>query len=563
MEMVRDGSGILARLRGRAVDMAMGLPYADTKLEVRCNLASPMRDGVSLLGDLFRPEDASGPLPVVLVRSPYGRTGMVGAVFGAATARRGFQVFLQSTRGTFGSGGLFRPFATEHEDGLDTVAWLREQPWCDGRVAMTGGSYLGHTQWAVAPYADPPLVCVAPHVSAAHVTLAFYQHGAPVLANALNWTADIGRQEGGGIPPIFPNPIRSRRNRRMMAELPLQAADVGVARAPVPFWRDFVEHAAPFDTFWGSADHSRVDMSRMPPASVVTGWWDLFLAAQLADFSALRAAGNPARIMVGPWLHGEPAELRQITLSDVAWLKHHLQGGPAPEGAPVRVALQQTEDWLEFDEWPPPEMAWETYYLGSGGTFSMELDPGEPSRFRYDPDDPTPSVGGPLLQPPGKQADNRSVEARSDVLVFTGSALTANLDVVGPVSARVHLRTSRPYADIFVRLCDVDPRGVSRNVVDGIRRLDPSTVPAADVSIGADGILAVDVELFPTAYRFKVGHRLRVQIAGGAFPRYARNLGTDEHFASATRGVTCDFEIFHDRDHRSSVSFGRLTGVGG
>ena len=149
-----------------------------------------------------------GPLPVVLIRSPYGRAGLAGSVFAAPLARRGFQVFIQSARGTFGSGGQFRPFLHERPDGLATVAWLREQPWCDGRVAMTGGSYLGHTQWAIAPYVEPPLASVSLNITAARITAAFYDHGAPGLRNALNWSGQIGRQERGVLPPVLPNPVQ-------------------------------------------------------------------------------------------------------------------------------------------------------------------------------------------------------------------------------------------------------------------------------------------------------------------------------------------------------------------
>ncbi len=545
----------LARLGGMFVDAVLGLPTAATPYEVRRDLAVPMPDGVSLLGDLYRPAADPGPLAVVLIRLPYGRAGAYGAVFAATLARRGFQVFMQSTRGTFGSGGQFRPFTTEHEDGLATVAWLREQPWCDGRVAMTGGSYFGHTQWAVAPYVDPPLVAVSPHITAARITTAFYDHGTPLLHTALAWTASIGRQEAGGLPSELPNPARRARLGRALRRQPLQAADTAVAGAPVPFWRDFVAHAEPGDDFWSVADHDRADLRRMPPVNMVTGWWDLFLAGQLADYSALRAAGVPARIVVGPWLHGAPGELRMLLRRDAAWLDHHLRGGPAPAGAPVRLFLQQARTWLEFDQWPPPRTRTVGHHLRTDGglTAAPEAAGVEPRRFTYDPADPTPTVGGPLLQPPGKQADNAPVESRADVLVFTGPPLPADLDLVGPVRARVHVRTEREHADVYVRLCDVDPLGVSRNVVDGIRRLEPRTVPAPDVTPGDDGVLAVYVELFPTAYRVKAGHRLRVQVAGGAFPRFARNPGTGELLGTATTGRSCRFEVFCDPARPSRI----------
>lgn len=527
----------MRRLAGLAADLALGLPVRATPYELRRNVAVPMPDGVTLMADHYRPTGADGPLPVVLLRVPYGRGGAYGQLFAAPLARRGHQVFTQATRGTFGSGGQFRPFTTEKDDGLATIAWLREQPWCDGRIAMAGGSYFGHTQWAVAPYADPPLTCVAPHITSANITnRLFYEQGTPSIQTALTWSAQIGRQEQPGLLAGLPDPRLRTRVRRALGRLPLQAVDVTVAGAAVPFWRDFVAHAEPGDGFWSQADHDGADLTRMPPVSMVTGWWDLFLGGNLDDYTALRAAGVPARLVVGPWLHGEPGELRTILQTDAVWLDHHLRGGPAPSGAPVRVFLQQAKRWLEFDEWPPAAVREQVWHLADGGRLGTGPGDSGTSRFTYDPADPTPTVGGPMLQPPGKQADNRRIEERDDVLVFTGPALEADLDVVGPVRATVRVRTSIPYADVFVRLCDVDEKGVSRNVVDGIRRLDPRTF--------SDGV--VDVELFPTAYRFRAGHRLRVQVSGGAFPRYARNMGTAEPFGVATAGRACEFEVFHD-----------------
>jgi putative CocE/NonD family hydrolase len=343
-----------------------------------------------------------------------------------------------------------------------------------------------------------------------------------------------------------------------MWRLPLQALDVAVAGAPVAFWRDFVAHA-PGDEFWSASDHSGATLSRMPPTNMVTGWWDLFLREQLADYTALRAAGVPARLLVGPWRHGEPDEFKEMLRSDLAWLRHHLDGGPAPSGAPVRVNLQPTDTWLELDTWPPPGVQRRLEYLSAPGVLGESAPSGSSSsRFTYDPSDPTPSVGGPLLTPPYKQVDNIVVERRDDLALFTGPPLAADLDVVGPVRARIHLRTEHPHADLFVRLCDVDERQVSRNVVDGIRRLERCTHPAEGVTVGPEGVLEVDVELAPTAYRFRAGHRLRLQVAGGAFPRYARNLGTGEPLGTGTTMRSNTFEVLHDAAHPSHVELSVL-----
>ena len=551
----------LSGIAGMAVDRVLGLQLAAVRYVVRPDVAVAMPDGVVLLGDHYRPTGDDRPLPVVLIRSPYGRAGLPGMVFAAPLARRGFQVFIQSTRGTFGSGGLFRPFTCEREDGLATVAWLRDQPWCDGQVSMTGASYLGHTQWAVAPYADPPLRSASLNITAAKMSAAFYQHGAPSLQNVLAWTGLIGRQERG-LRGVIPGPLQMTRMRRALRKVPLQAADTGVAGAPVTFWRDFVQHAGPGDEFWAGADHDRADLARLPPVSMVTGWWDLFLPLQLRDYAAIRAAGGAARITVGPWLHGEPGEIKAITRHDIAWLEHHLRGGPPPPGPPVRVFLQKADRWLEFGQWPPPAAVATAYYLRAQARLALAPEPGDapPGTFVYNPADPTPSAGGPLLQPPGKQADNRAIEARPDVLTYTTDPLPARQDLVGPVSARIFVRTSRRHADLFVRVCDVDAEGVSRNIVDGIRRISPQTVPARDVQVGDDGILAVEVELYPTAYRVQAGHRIRVQVSGGAFPRFARNFGTAESFGAATTAVRCRFEIYHDARHPACVLLPVLPG---
>src|SRR6185312_10346795 len=166
---------------------------------VEHDVAVPMPDGVTLLASLYRPAGEPGPRPVVLIRTPYGRDG---------------------------SSGQFRPFTTEQDDGLATLDWVRKQSWCDGRVAMTGGSYFGHTQWAVVPYAEPPLVAFSPHVAAARSSTVLYDHGVPQVQNALNWSGLIGSQERGGLRRVLTAPVLRTRAARALRRLPLQAADV-------------------------------------------------------------------------------------------------------------------------------------------------------------------------------------------------------------------------------------------------------------------------------------------------------------------------------------------------
>jgi putative CocE/NonD family hydrolase len=202
------------------------------------------------------------------------------------------------------------------------------------------------------------------------------------------------------------------------------------------------------------------------------------------------------------------------------------------------------EAWRDFDSWPPSAYAPQRFHLHPGGVLSTEPPPGDtaPDGYRYDPADPTPAVGGVRMVRDSGRVDNTRLEARSDVLTYTTTALERDVEVVGEVSAEIWFRSSLPHADVFVRLCDVDPRGRSYNICDGLVSLT-----------GADEITCAAVSLWPTAYRFKRGHRIRVQVSSGAFPRYARNPGTGEPHATATTLRTADQTVHHDPEHPSAI----------
>ncbi|MFP5019748.1 CocE/NonD family hydrolase [Pseudonocardia phyllosphaerae] len=539
----------MAALTERLIDRRLGLTDPAEPYVRERDLPVPMSDGVELLADLYRRPGAAEPRPTVLMRTPYGRGGL-GKLIAGLLARRGFQVLVQSTRGTFGSGGQFRPFLHESPDGLDTLAWVRAQEWCDGRVSTVGPSYVGHTQWAIAPYADPGLCSMNADITASEFTSTFYPGGAPGLLNLAGWVNQIGRQERiGAVTGFLATPVFSRRKRRAVESLPLQAADVALTGAPVVFWRDFIEHAESPREFWAPAEHDGFDAAAMPPVCMVTGWWDLFLDRQLTDFTALQNGHATARITIGPWTHGDRHSLATIAHEMIHWLGRHLLGRAGDGRAPVRAYMQHADRWTDLPCWPPPEAAPTEWYLGPHGTLRSEMPDGTGrDSFVYDPADPTPSVGGPMLQPPSKQHDNRETEARDDVLVHTGPQLDADLDLLGEVGAVVYVRTEPGIGDVFVRLCDVAPDGTSLNITDGMHRLLPEQEATAP-----DGTTVVRLALSPTGYRVRQGHRLRVQIAGAAFPRFARNHGTGERPATATATRPIRYEILHGPDHPSHV----------
>jgi hypothetical protein len=214
----------------------------------------------------------------------------------------------------------------------------------------------------------------------------------------------------------------------------------------------------------------------------------------------------------------------------------------------VRVHVGGVDEWRELAAWPPHARSTSWFLRPGGGLAALPAGDGEPDRFRFDPADPTPSPGGALLTSQAGRRDNRGVEARPDTLVYTGAELTADVEAIGPVSATIHTRADGEYFDVFVRLCDVAPDGRSENLSDGLVRVCPGMFPP-----DSDGVRAVEVELWPIGYVFRRGHRIRVQLAGGAHPRYARNSGTGEPLGSATGLRPVSQEIWHDAAHPSML----------
>ncbi|HEX4701406.1 MAG TPA: CocE/NonD family hydrolase, partial [Pseudonocardiaceae bacterium] len=346
-----------------AVDRLLHLPPPTTRhYDVEYGLRIPLPDGIVLLADRYRPV-RTGPQPVVLVRTPYGRDFLTGRVFGAALARRGFQTVLQSVRGTSGSGGQFRGQHQERDDGVATVAWLRAQPWCDGRIAMVGGSYPGYAQWAVAPYVEPPLAAICPGVTTSGVE---DQCGDVfALRGTLSWVARLDRQASLRLGGLLPDRRHAERMARAMTHLPMRTADVVAVGHELPLWRELLANVADVG-HWAPADHSAALGRVRTPVSMVTGWYDHHLPWQLRDFRAIGDTGVPARITIGPWGHGDLATTAAMASDQLSWLATHLDGVPTETRAPVRVFLQHADRWLDLPAWPPESVPTPLYFAAGG-----------------------------------------------------------------------------------------------------------------------------------------------------------------------------------------------------
>jgi len=542
---------------GQALARAWSLPPQRNRVAVERDLAVPMSDGAVLLADHYLPVSVAS-AATVLVRCPYGRTGPFALQCAQILAERGYHVLLQSVRGTFGSGGEFEPMQHEITDGHDTVAWLRGQNWFEGRLATYGASYLGFVQWALAMDPPPELAAAVVHVGPHDFSRTAYRNGVFDLYNYVSWSDLVTHQENigmlAGMARMF---TAGRRLRPVLDRLPVQDAYRDLLGRE-PTWSErWLEHPQPGDPFWASLQCGAALDRISVPVLVVGGWHDLFIEQTLEQYQTLAHRGVPVRMLVGPWAHLDITSQGGVAVSEsLAWLDRYAglapksRTGRHPDGEPdhsvrIWVGGQGAGEWREIGDWPPPGTAPQRWYLGARGSLgTAEPPPDVPaSSFRYDPADPTPSPGGAILAVNAGSRDNRAVERRLDVLVFSSDPLGEPVEVIGEVAAELSVTRDNPHADLFVRLCDVDPRGRSRNVCDGIMRLtadDPMSGP-------------VRVSLSGAAHRFAPGHRIRLQVAGGAHPRFARNPGNGQVDAVADELVLTQYDIALDAAHPSAL----------
>jgi len=354
----------------------------------------------------------------------------------------------------------------------------------------------------------------------------------------------VAKREEGGRGASLRSRLRGRIELGpALGHLPIREADTVAYGHPVSFYRDWTDHDAPGDPYWTPTDFRPALRDLGVPVTMAAGWYDLFLPSMLADYQELRASGQQARLRIGAWHHSSPGLFRHGLQDALDWFGTHLLGRPAgaaalstptPPPATVRAEVMGGGGWRDLDDWPPPATM-QRWHLQPGGGLATALPAeGEPDRYTYDPADPTPSVGGTSISGGGPK-DNRALEQRADVLTYTSEPLAAALEITGPVTADLHVGSSLPHADFFARLCDVDPRGRSVNVTDGIVRLAAAT---------PDPRLA-RVELWPTAHRFAPGHRLRLLVSSGAHPRYARNPGSGEPLATGTTLRAAEQSVHH------------------
>ncbi len=487
--------------------------------ESRSNLQLPMRDGTLLATDLYLP-NTPPPYPVLVVRTPYNKEAL--KAVGEDAVRRGYAMVIQDTRGRFASQGQNLPFEGDgwwdnRTDGADTLEWVARQPWCNGKIGTLGGSALGINQMMLAGTGTR-------HLHAQHLVVA-----TPNLYQAL-----------------FPGGVL----KKALAEdwLRQQKFDPSA----LEWW---TRHPA-YDGFWQARDATRRSAQVNAPAVHVGGYYDIFAQGTIDAFVGYqtrggRSARGKQKLLMGPWTHGvlqtkvgdvqfPNADKPPCTFHDAwRWFDHHLKGEPNgvdKEPTVVYYVMGAVDEpnapgneWRTAEQWPPlPTRATPLYLYADGRAGFSQPTAGATRTYRYDPANPVPTLGGRELTIPAGIKDQRPIENRPDMLVFTTDPLSEPLEVVGRIKAVLWVSTNVPDTDFFVRLCDVYPDGRSYNIAEGVLRARYHRSLSREPLLQPGRLYRLEIDLWSTAMVFNKGHRLRVHITSSSAPGYDPNPNTGE-----------------------------------
>jgi putative CocE/NonD family hydrolase len=547
-------------------------------LLVQKNLQVPMRDGVNLATDVYRPA-AEGRYPTIVSRLPYDKElPIVNFSFDTMrAARAGYAVVVQDTRGRYQSDGVFTAFADEAEDGADTIAWAAAQPWSTGEVGMVGGSYFGATQWLAASQAPPALRAIAPFVTTDQYYESWaYQGGAFQLGFNLHWSllslglGELLRQVGAGQakPERFAELVEAiDDNDALYRRLPL--TDMPELAGLADYYQDWLAHPS-YDGYW-KATAPRESWDRITvPALNMGGWYDLFLKGTIANYLGMKENGGSEqarelqRLVIGPWAHGPMSgwypqrgfgllsgtDAHDITGLQLRWFDQLLRGEDRGLEAdkPVQIFVMGADEWRDEDDWPLPGTEYVDWFLTSDGRANTAAGDGRLSAdgpvespddvYLYDPRDPVPTVGGATFLPglfAGVNAgprDQREVERRADVLSYTSVPLPEPLTVIGPVELVLHASSSALDTDFTAKLVDVAPDGSAVNLADGILRARYRDSLSEPAPLEPGHVYELRIDLVATANVFAAGHRIRLDVSSSNFPRFDRNTNTGGTIAS-------------------------------
>jgi len=534
----------------------------------RIDVPVSMRDGVCLSTDIRSP-DAGDPCPVILIRTPYNNAGFSGEE--AAYVAAGYVVVKQDCRGRFDSAGSFNPLV-EPEDGHDTIAWIHSQPWCNGRIGMTGNSYCAITQLSAAWTRPPGLEAISPGVMGHDFFKGLvYHNGVFNLSLAIAWGTGVAGRTGQG--------NETTDWERVLNHLPLMTMDEA-AGYRLDYFREWLEHPT-YDSYWAASSVEGHFGEMDVPAFHIGGWYDVYSAGILHNFCGLRQNGGEGarrnqKILMGPWVHGVNTRVAgQIDFGEEAtvpltmlrwrwldrWLKDDENG--IDTEAPVRIFVMGINRWRDEETWPLERAREQSWHLASRGAANSLygdglLTPapdhdGQTDRYCYNPAQPVPTLGGGTLRPPSGPTDHQPIERRDDVLVYTSDWLQTPVEVTGFVRMVLYASSDAVDTDFVARLCDVYPDGRSIILCDGIVRTRFREGLDREVMMTPGDVYRLEIDMGVTANVFLPGHRLRLEITSSCFPRFARNLNTGEPSATGIRMQTAQQTVYHSSAYPSHI----------
>lgn len=540
----------------------------ETSFVFEADVKVPMRDGVRLAANVFRPKGA-GPWPVILYRTPYGKGDEKWS--GAKDmARKGYVTMVQDCRGRGTSEGLWEPFLHEARDGFDTQEWVGKQDWCDGQIATAGGSYVGWTQWASAPGSSRHLKAMVPMVPFGNTyDDVAYAGGAMMLGLLGGW--------GQAVAGIFPD---SNRLHRTYAHLPLQTFTNQLEK-PAPYIDGWIRHPT-YDDYWKARGIDRRYRDITVPILNIGGWYDIFskttleLTTGVRTKSRSRQARTNQFVIMGPWAHGvavrkvgdldfgEEAPLK-VYSRQFDWFEHWLKGrdNGIQHWPPYYLFVMGENRWRGENEWPLKRTRFTPFYLRSAGHARTLLGDGTlspdrpgtepPDEYTYDGNNPVPTVGGNnIIGATDGPRDQSAVEQRDDVLVYTMN-VEQDLEVTGPVKLILWAASSARDTDFTGKLVDVHPDGKAYNLCEGILRARFREGLDRPRLLTPGKAERFEIDLWVTSNLFKRGHRLRLEVSSSNFPRFDRNPNSGNPFASDTVLLPARQTVFHDRRHPSHL----------
>ena len=571
-----------------------------TSLHVETDVPIPMRDGTTLYADIYRP-DGPGPFPVILQRTTYDKTAplSLNPLDPLKSARNGYTVVIQDTRGRYSSEGEFYCFRDEITDGYDTVEWAASQPWSSGKVGMYGASYVGATQWLAALARPPHLTAIVPNVTASNYHEGWtYQGGAFELGFNMSWTLgsltlanlrNISSRKT--IPPDGSQKLIQAVDsmESSFRSLPLKEFS-HLKDGLADYYYDWLAHPD-YDYYWKQLcieeNHSRLSV----PAYNIGGWYDIFLGGTIRNYLGMKKeastedARSGQRLLIGPWLHGAKgsslvgshyfgvaADALAIDLDGIhfKWFDYWLKGinNGVMDEPPVRIFVMGDNVWRHEQEWPLARAQASRYYFhsqgranslnGNGGLSTQP--PGEeaPDVFLYNPSDPVPTRGGGLCCNPYFMANGAfeqgEIESREDVLVYSTPPLEREVEVTGPITVTLWATTSATDTDFTAKLVDVWEHGCARNLTDGIIRARYRESTSSPRLVEPGRVYEYTIDLWATSNVFKQSHRIRVEVSSSNFPRFDRNPNTGKLIAEEGELKPALQTILHDSQHPSHIT---------